>query len=340
VRWPRIGAIVVVVASCGCSERPLSALIRVSAPPDENPDELRVSLFAPRGALVRDVLIARPQLPGTIGVRELPIEQTIRIAISSGPHPLQGSATFIVYAGLTASAQVILSPAVDPDQDGVPSDIDNCPTVPNPDQEDRDGRAPGDACEAGVDLAGLDLQPDLASQDLTGADLAGLDLQTSPDLLPPPVLIGHETAETQTDSLAAGKADSWKFTALTSGMVRKIYLYVDTGNASDSILLGLYADGGTAPGTFLSSGSVDMPLKAPLPSWNSATLSTPQQVTAGTVYWLAMLSPSGHGAIAFRTLLGSGTTERETTDTNLTTMPLTWNPGAMYDASACIYATP
>ncbi len=36
----------------------------------------------------------------------------------------------------------------DPDGDGVPNGVDNCPTVANPDQADADGDGVGDACEA------------------------------------------------------------------------------------------------------------------------------------------------------------------------------------------------
>src|SRR5579883_2430066 len=35
----------------------------------------------------------------------------------------------------------------DTDGDGVPDSIDNCPTVPNPDQKDTDGDLRGDACD-------------------------------------------------------------------------------------------------------------------------------------------------------------------------------------------------
>jgi hypothetical protein len=48
-----------------------------------------------------------------------------------------------------------LPPISDPDADGLPSFVDNCPTVPNAGQADADGSRRGDACEPGVNLNSL-----------------------------------------------------------------------------------------------------------------------------------------------------------------------------------------
>jgi len=59
--------------------------------------------------------------------------------------------------------QVIVNPiSVDSDGDGVPDDIDNCPTTPNADQTDTDGDGIGDACDLEADLAVTQTGPSTA----------------------------------------------------------------------------------------------------------------------------------------------------------------------------------
>src|SRR5438128_916602 len=43
----------------------------------------------------------------------------------------------------------------DTDQDGIPDDMDNCPTVANPDQGDIDADGAGDVCDDDMDGDGI-----------------------------------------------------------------------------------------------------------------------------------------------------------------------------------------
>ena len=49
----------------------------------------------------------------------------------------------------------------DDDGDGLMNNVDNCPAVPNPEQEDSDGNGVGDACEATVEVVVDDVQSDI-----------------------------------------------------------------------------------------------------------------------------------------------------------------------------------
>jgi hypothetical protein len=72
-----------------------------------------------------------------------------------------GENSWFAVSAIIGGRNVMVHPMIqatappDTDGDGVPDDIDNCPTVPNPDQTDSDGNGLGDACDAGPVVTSL-----------------------------------------------------------------------------------------------------------------------------------------------------------------------------------------
>ncbi len=156
---------------------------------------------------------------------------------------------------------------------------------------------------------------------------------------PPPAayLFGDQSIETTTDFNNGGQAEAFKTTSSVSGSVTGIPVYVDSTSAATKLTAGLYADGaGGHPGTLLTQGA----LTSPVTGWN--TVSVPAaSVTAGTTYWIAILSPSGTGTLRFRDrCCGKGTSSADlSSQTTLTSLAATWSSsGTFQDGPGSVYA--
>lgn len=103
-----------------------------------------------------------------------------------------------------------------------------------------------------------------------------------------PVLLGDTNTESTTDSNGT-TPQAWEYTATTSGTATDIEVYDASGTAKTTV--GLYSSSGSNPSKLLSSASIAKPKSG---AWNDVTIPN-VQVTAGTVYWLAI-----QGDISFK----------------------------------------
>jgi len=137
---------------------------------------------------------------------------------------------------------------------------------------------------------------------------------------------GDTAVEPSNDASPAGEAEAWRAPAATGGPVQSLSAYLTSSTTASSVLIGLYADGGSKPGKLLAAGTIRSIAKN---AWNSVTLASPVTLTQGSTYWLA-LSGQG-GQVAYRDRAGAGTPAQTAAGT-YTALPANWKTGS-YSAS-------
>jgi hypothetical protein len=137
------------------------------------------------------------------------------------------------------------------------------------------------------------------------------------------VLLGDQSVENQTNSIAAGQAEAFQATAKASGNLKSLVLYLDASSTVSQLVAGLYADAGGHPGTLLGQGSSTPVVKG---AWNPISLPS-TNVVAGTPYWIAILG-TGSGTLAFRASSGGCNAETDS-QSALTSLPSNWSTGAV-----------
>jgi hypothetical protein len=150
-----------VLAGCGSSGTGVVVDVTLRAG-DPAPDTIAVSVFAASGALVQAAPVTVTVLPGKLLLRDLPdVDQTLRVALvgKSTPRTLAGASVQTRAHQQVEIALELSADTPDADGDAVPDSIDDCPTVPDPQQNG--------ACS--VDLA-VTLPPN--DQAMSSGDLA------------------------------------------------------------------------------------------------------------------------------------------------------------------------
>jgi hypothetical protein len=141
-------------------------------------------------------------------------------------------------------------------------------------------------------------------------------------------LAGNQQLETGADSNSAGLAEASRTTASASGAVSALSVYVDAGSQATTLVAGIYRDTAGHPGTLLAQGTLNAPTSG---AWNVVPIPA-VTVTAGSAYWIALLSPAGNGTLRFRDRCCSGTGSllETSAQASLSSLPSAWTTGGTY----------
>src|SRR5207302_11499510 len=107
-------------------------------------------------------------------------------------------------------------------------------------------------------------------------------------------------------------------------------------SAATKLTLGIYRDSNGHPGALIGQGTIGAVMNG---TWNTVAVPA-AAISSGATYWLAILSPSGTGRLAFRDRCCSGTASETSKSGNLTTLPTSWATGTVLaEGPASLYGT-
>ena len=142
-------------------------------------------------------------------------------------------------------------------------------------------------------------------------------------------LVGNSAIAATLDSNSAGVAEAFQATASAGGTATQMAVYLDASSTASSVVLGLFTDANGHPGTLVTQGVINAPVKG---AWNTLSIA-PVALTSGRPYWLSVLAPAGAGNVKFRDASGGGRSETSSTG-GLSTLPATWRTGTVYPDGA------
>ena len=148
------------------------------------------------------------------------------------------------------------------------------------------------------------------------------------------LLIGDQNIESQVDNDSVGQAEAFQVTAINTGTVGSLSIYLDASSASTHLFLGIYRDSATGhPATLLGQNS-SIHVKAG--EWNFIRVPL-ITVGKGGHYWIALLGAQG-GKPAFRDRYNAVCVSETSFQTSLTSLPSTWTTGHVWPHSCPLSA--
>ena len=148
------------------------------------------------------------------------------------------------------------------------------------------------------------------------------------------LLIGEQNVESRVDHDLVGQAEAFQVTAISTGTVAFLSIYLDASSASTRLFLGIYSSSATGhPATLLGQSSSTY-LKAG--AWNTIRVP-PITVSKGGHYWIALLGALG-GKPAFRDRYYADCVSETSSQTNLTSLPSAWKTGRSWPHSCPLSA--
>jgi poly(3-hydroxybutyrate) depolymerase len=135
-------------------------------------------------------------------------------------------------------------------------------------------------------------------------------------------LVGDTVIRPQTDSIAPGEAEAFRYTAMASGTLATLKVYIDPANKAKNIKYGVYTTATNGdPGLLLTKGTLATPVKS---AWNTVTLSPQVLIASGTHYWIAVMTAKNTTSPKFRVADIGVYGSRLALQNNLTDLPNTW----------------
>jgi hypothetical protein len=139
-----------------------------------------------------------------------------------------------------------------------------------------------------------------------------------------PVLLGDQSIESLADSNDPGQAEAFPFVAGSSGTAGTVSVYVDSHSSASAVLVGLYTDVNSHPGSLLGDGSTSSPVAG---AWNSITVGS-ASVVAGNTYWVTVLGVGG--TMVFRDSDAGSCSSITSAQSGLSSLPAAWSSGSSW----------